>query len=89
LLHTESGSKLVCLFSLGPINLLVLIILFYFISFLCCFIFVYISFCFVCWGGVEPSTLLLRPLDGILYKLQMMRDHDECAAFGGMLGSRN
>jgi hypothetical protein len=41
---------------------------------------------FVSWGGVQESTLLLRPL--LLCKPRIMMD-DECGAVGGMIGMGN
>jgi hypothetical protein len=42
----------------------------------------------ISWGGVEPSPLLLRPLNGLLYQPRMM-DGDECGAVGRMIGRGN
>jgi hypothetical protein len=39
---------------------------------------------FVSLGGVEPSPLLLRPLNGLLYHLRMMMNDNECGAIGGV-----
>jgi hypothetical protein len=36
---------------------------------------------FVYWGGVEPSPILLRPVNGLLYQ--------ECGVIGGTLGRGN
>jgi hypothetical protein len=46
-----------------------------------------ISFRF--WGAVEPSPLLLRPVNGVWYQSQMMMDDDECGAVGEMIGRGN
>jgi hypothetical protein len=40
-------------------------------------------------GGVGPSPLLLRPLDGLFYQLRMMINDDECGTIRGMIGRVN
>jgi hypothetical protein len=40
-------------------------------------------------GGVEQSSLLLRPLNGLFYQPRMMINDDECGAAGGMFGRGN
>jgi hypothetical protein len=38
---------------------------------------------------MEPISILLRPLTGLVYQPRMMIDGDECGAVGGVLGKGN
>jgi hypothetical protein len=44
---------------------------------------------YVSWSGMEPSPLVQRPLNGVLYQPRMMMNDDECGTFGVMLGKGN